>query len=327
VANAQKTLNVYIWGGEIPKKIIKQFEHETGITVNFSTYDSNETMIAKLRANKRPIYDVILPSAYFVERMRHQNMLSELDHTQLPNLRHLEKQFTKHDYDLNNHYSVPFIWGATGIFYNQQWIKSPPTTWASLWEKNWRHQLMFLDDARDVLAIALLRLHYSPNDIDASHLQAAFEALLALAPNIKLFASEGVQATMIDEDAIAGATWNGDAYKAHHENSAIQFVYPKEGFVIWIDCLAIPVNAPHLKEAHAFINFMLKPNIAADVAQTEGHAITNKTGKALLPLSIQKNTMIYPSEKTLSRGYIQRDVGEETLKLYNQYWQALKLSF
>lgn len=324
---AQKVVNVYAWGGEIPKSVIQQFEHETGIRVNFSTYDSNETMYAKLRSSKQSIYDVILPSAYFVERMQKQNMLTKLDQSKLPNLLHLDPRFTQNDYDKGNHYSVPMIWGATGIFYNQHWVKQRPTTWASLWDTHWRGQLMLLDDSREIFSIALMSLNYPPNDTDPIHIKAAYEKLLTLIPNIKLFGSDGIQAVIIDEDAIAGSAWNGDAFKAHAENKRIDFVYPADGFVIWIDCLSMPINPPHPDEAYQFINYILKPETAAKIALIEGHAITNLQGKNLLPKDIRDNTIVYPTDETMKRAHVQRDVGEDTIALYNQYWQDFKLAF
>ena len=324
---ASKIVNVYAWGGEIPKSVIQQFEQETGIHVNFSTYDSNETMYAKLRSSQQSIYDVILPSAYFVERMQKQGMLTQLDHSKLPNVKHIEPRFTQNEYDKDNQYSAPLIWGATGIFYNQQWVKQKPGTWSALWDTRWRRQLMLLDDSREVFAMALMSLHYSPNDTDPTHIHAAYQKLLTLIPNIKLFGSDGIQAIIIDEDAIAGSAWNGDAFKAHAENREINFVYPDDGFVIWIDCLAMPINAPHPDEAYRFINYMLKPETAAKIATIEGHAITNSTGKQLLPETIRNNETVYPNEKTMSRAHVQRDVGEETIALYNKYWQDFKLAF
>lgn len=324
---AQKIVNVYAWGGEIPKKVIQQFERETGITVNFSTFDSNETMYAKLRSSKQSIYDVVLPSAYFVERMRKQGMLAQLDHRQLSNINNIDPHFTKNDYDHGNHYSIPLIWGATGIFYNQHWVKDTPKSWQSLWNKRWRLQLMLLDDPREVFAAALMSLNYSPNDTDPQHIHAAYEKLLMLAPNIKLFGSDGIQAVLIDGDAIMGSAWNGDVFKAHAENDQIKFVYPAEGFVIWIDCLAIPLNPPHPNEAYQFINYMLKANTAAQIALKEGHAITNRPGKNLLPDSVRNNTTVYPTDEILKRAHVQRDVPDEILALYSHYWQALKLSF
>jgi spermidine/putrescine transport system substrate-binding protein len=320
------SLNVYVWGSEIPKQLIQKFEEQTQIHVNFSTYDSNETMLAKIRANQNGIYDIILPSAYYVDRMRHLKLLTRLDHTQLPNLKYLSETFQNNQYDPHNHYSVPLTWGATGIFYNQQYIKIPPRSWRDLWKARWKESLMLLDDMRDTFAIAMFASHYMPNDTDPHHLAKAFQMLLKLSPNIKFFASEGIQTILIDGDATIGSAWNGDVYKARQENPNIQFVYPEEGYVLWIDCLAIPSNAPHLKEAYTFINFLLAPENAAIIAKIEGHAITNQQGKALLPPQIRNDKTIYPSDSTLKRAIIQKDAGEKTLPLYNHYWQTFKLS-
>lgn len=324
---ASKVVNVYVWGGEIPRSVVQKFEQETGIKVNFSTYDSNETLYAKLRASQQSIYDVILPSAYFVERMRKKGMLSKIDQSKLSNIGNIERQFTHNPYDYGNQYSVPLIWGATGIFYHQKKIKHPPKTWQALWKHPTAEQMMLLDDSREVFAAALLSLHYSPNDHNLTHIQKAYQALKRLMPHIKLFSSDGVQAIMIDEDALYGSAWNGDVFKAHAENTNIQFIYPKEGFVIWIDCLAIPVNPPHPEAAYQFINYLLRADISAAIALKEGHAITNWAGKRRLPKTIRNNPIIYPSAKILNRGIVQRDLDDETLALYNQYWQELKLSF
>lgn len=320
-------VNVYVWGGEIPKQLIQQFERDSGIKVNFSTYDSNETMYAKLKASQYTVYDVILPSAYFVERMKRQGMLERLDYQQLPNVNNLDERFVNNDYDRGNLYSVPIIWGATGIFFNHGTVTKPPKTWKGLWAPKWHNQLMLLDDAREIFAIALMSLGFDPNDTNPEHIKKAYEHLLQLVPNIKLFASDSIQAIMIDEDAAIGSAWNGDAFKAHEENKAIEFVYPEDGFVIWVDCLAIPKNPPHRKEALQFINFILKAESSAQIALREGHGITNAKGRDLLPASIKDNPMIYPPRAIMEKAQFQHDVGEKTIMLYNQYWEHLKLVF
>lgn len=324
---ANRVLNVYIWGGEIPKEVLQDFEHETGIKINYSTYDNNETMYAKLKASGKSIYDIILPSAYFVERMRKYGMLSKLDHKRLPNLVNLDEHFFNNEYDPANQFSIPIIWGTTGIFYNKAFVKDPPQTWQDLWKSNWHGQLMMLDDSREIFSITLMSLGYSPNDSNPEHIAAAYNRMLQLIPNIKLFASDSIQAIMIDEDAIAGLAWNSDAFKAQTENKQINFSYPKDGFVIWVDCLAIPINPPHPKEAYEFINYMLKPETSMKVALLEGLAITNKAGRALLPKSLNENPIVYPSAETLKSSYLQRDLSAETLALYNKYWQQFKLAF
>jgi spermidine/putrescine transport system substrate-binding protein len=327
ILSANSVVNVYAWGGEIPKSVIHQFEHDTGIKVNFSTYDSNETMYAKLRSSRRSAYDVIMPSAYYVERMQKKGLLKPLNHHLLPNLKNLDPHFTSNQYDDGNHYSIPMIWGATGIFYTDSSIKKIPMRWEDLWDTRWKRQLMLLDDAREVFSMALMRLHYSPNDTDPAHIKEAYHALLALIPNIKLFASDGIQAILIDEDANLGSAWNGDVVKARAENKHVHFVYPEDGFVIWIDCLAIPDTAPHPKEAHQFINYLLSATTAARIAHQEGHAITNRAGRLLLPKNEQNAVDRYPDDAILKRGHVQRDVDDTTLELYHHYWQALKLAF
>jgi spermidine/putrescine transport system substrate-binding protein len=324
---AGRVVNVYVWGGEIPKVVLHQFERETGIKVNFSTYDSNETLYAKLRVSGKSIYDVILPSSYFVERMRQQELLTRLDRKKLPNLIHLDKKFSNSEYDPGNQYSVPLTWGATGIFFNKSLVANPPKTWRDLWQTHWRDQLMVLDDPRELFAIALLSLGFDPNDRAPEHIKAAYNYLLNLVPNIKLFASDSIQAIMIDDDAQAGFAWNGDVVKARQENNQVDFVLPNEGFMIWVDCLAIPINPPHPQEAYEFVNFLLKPESAVDIALVEGYAITNAKGWDQLPKQVRTNTIAYPPEEVLKHGYVQRDLGEDKLALYNQYWQQLKLAF
>lgn len=329
---AQELVNVYAWGGEIPQSLIQKFEKETQIKVNFSTYDSNETLYAKLKASRNQnSYDVIIPSAYFVERMKKQGLLEALDHQQLSNLKNIDPFFLNNSYDPQNQFSLPLIWGATGIFFNSRASTSKPAllpkSWRDLWTPQWQKQLMLLDDSREIFAIGLMSLGYSPNDANPLHIKAAYEHLLALIPNIKLFASDSIQAIMIDEDANAGVAWNGDVLKAQAENPNIHFVFPSEGFVIWVDCLAIPKNPPHPKTAYQFINFLLRPDSGAEIALQEGHAITNQQAKQILPEQITKNPLTYPPQKILAHGYFQRDVGEEALALYNLYWQKFKLAF
>lgn len=325
-ANASKIVNVYAWGGEIPKETLHDFEKIYGIKVNFSTYDNNETLYAKLKATRRGIYDVIMPSGYYVERMRNQNMLLKLNPKKIPNLRNLAPLFMHSDFDPGNSYSAPIVWGITGIFYNQTHIKNPPQKWRDLWNLKWKEQLLILDDAREVFAISLLSLGYNPNDPDPVHIEAAYQNLLALVPNIRLFASESMQAIIIDEDAQIGSSWNGDANKAHQENAAISFVYPQDGFVIWSDCFAIPKNAPHPNEAYLFINYILSAEAGQKIALKSGFAITNKKALELLPKNVRENPLLYPSEAILQKAHFQRDVGEEAIRLYNHYWEKLKLA-
>lgn len=319
-----RVVNVYGWSGEVPRALIHQFEEETGIHVNFSTYDNNEILYAKLHASKYPVYDVIIPSSYFVERLKNQQFLTKLDKTLLPNLKNLDRRFSNSAYDPSNEYSIPLVWGVTGIFYNKEWVQTPPQNWSDLWQKAWKNRLMLLDDPREVFGMALITLGYNPNDDDPLHISQAFERLKNLGSNIKLFASESIQATIIDEDVHVGVAWNGDAYKARLENPNIEFIYPDEGFTIWIDCLAIVKNAPHLAEAYEFLDFMMRAQSGEVITLSEGYTTANAASKARLPKDLRENPMVFPSEEILERGFVQRDIPNNSLRLYNYYWQKLK---
>ncbi|PJD93608.1 MAG: spermidine/putrescine ABC transporter substrate-binding protein [Legionella sp.] len=321
-----RIVNVYLTGGEVPQSLIWAFQKETGIKVNLSTYDSNETMYAKLHASKKNFYDVILPSSYFVERMKKYDLLTKLDVKKLPNLKNLNPFFKTNPYDPNNEYHVPLLWGVTGIFYNQHWIKHPPKKWQDLWNPKLTNQLMLVDDMRDVFSISLMSLGYKPNDDNHEHIKEAYLHLLALVPNIKLFASDAIQSLIIDEDANIGASWNGDIVKAQAENHNVRFVYPEDGILMWVDCLAIPKNAPHLDEAYEFINFLLRAQSGATIVLNTGYSATNQASIDLLPKSITQNPYIYPEKSVVEKGYYQRDISEEIMELYNVYWEQLKLA-
>jgi spermidine/putrescine transport system substrate-binding protein len=324
---AKPILNVYLVGGEIPPKLIWDFQKETGIQVNVSTYDNNETMYAKLRANKKNIYDIILPSSYYVERLKKYGLITKIDASLLKNAHNIDPSFTNNPFDPHNDYHIPLVWGITGIFYNQKWIPNPPTSWGDLWDKKWANQLMLNNDARDLFSIGLMSLGYDVNDTNPEHIKAAYEHLLELVPNIKLFANDAIRSLIIDEDAHVGAVWNGEVVKAQDENKAIRFVYPTDGFVIWVDCIAIPKSAPHLKEAYQFIDYLLRPSSGAQIVLEYGYAIANQASLRTLPKSIRDNPTIFPPKNVMSRGHYQRNIDEKTLQVYSEYWEKLKLAF
>lgn len=323
---AKRIVNLYAWSGYFPDAIIQQFEKETGIKVNLSTFENNEVMYAKLRASKNNGYDVITPSSHFVDRMRREDMLEPLNMSHLPNHRHLDPQFLHLPFDPQWKYTVPFLWGTTGIFVNNHSFDPKSIKgWSDLWDERFANQLLILDDNRDFFAMGLLTLGYSINDRDPEHIRQAFEKLKSIMKNVKVFSTDTVVSIIIDEDAEVGMAWNGDTYKAYRENSAISYVYPKEGFIIWIDNIAMPKNPPHQAEAYELINFFMRPDIAEKIALYTGYPTANLSAQKLLPAEIRDNPIVYPPNDILRRGQYQTDVGSETLALYEKYWEQLKM--
>ncbi|MFZ0219572.1 MAG: spermidine/putrescine ABC transporter substrate-binding protein [Candidatus Aquirickettsiella sp.] len=321
----ENIVNVYNWSSYISNDVLKEFTQETGIKVNYATYDSNETLYAKLKANPHTGYDVIVPSTYFVDRMRQQGMLQALNKSRLPNFKNLNPALLNKAYDPGNHYSIPYFWSSTGIVINS---KIHPTqqlqAWADFWKPRYRNQLLLLDDVHEVFSMALMVLGYSPNDTDPEHIRSAYLKLKQLMPNIRLFNNDGVKSLFIDEDLSIGMAWNGDIYQAALENPALRFIYPKEGFVISIDSMAIPIGASHVNNAYIFINFILRPDIAKKISLATGFPTPNLAAYKLMPKAILNNSMIYPDKTILQRSVVQVDVGTAE-SIYQHYWELLKI--
>jgi spermidine/putrescine transport system substrate-binding protein len=319
-------LNVYIWSNEVPDSVIRQFERETGIRVNYSTYDSNETLYAKLKANPKAGYDVIEPTNYFLQRMGREGMLQKLDKNKLPNYKNLDPQFLNTSFDPEGTYGIPYLWAVTGIFVNKNYYSTNEAqSWESLWNSKFKNQILMLDDVREAFSIAFLTLGYSINDSDPEHIHQAYLKLVKLLPNIKLFNNDAVPSIISDDDATIGLVWNGDFYKAAVENPAIEFIYPKEGFAIWVDCFAIPINAPNSENAYKFLNYMMRPDVAMQSMVEVKYAVANTGARALLPSELRNNTKMYPLTDILKNGEFQSDITDEALRLYQKYWELLKV--
>jgi spermidine/putrescine transport system substrate-binding protein len=321
----ENILNVYTWSEEIPEEIIKQFEKETGIKVNYSSFDSNEVMFAKLRTNRKG-YDVVEPSSNYIDRMKRQGLLEKLDRNQLPNFKNIDPFFTNQVYDPHSQYSIPFIWGLTGLVINQDHYKKNDTrTWSDLLNPQFTNRLMLLDEPRGVFSIAFRMLGYSINDTDPKHIKEAYLKLKELMPNIRLFNSDAVISIFIDEDATIGTAWNGDYVKAHLENPKLQFIFPEEGFEMWVDNFVIMQGSPHRANAYQFLNFLMRPDVAKAVSLTISYSTTNREARKLMPENIRNDPILYPSYEVLKHGEFQSDIGEKASNLIEKYWEFLKM--
>lgn len=324
---ASQVVNVYNWSNYIPAKVLKEFTQQTGIKVNYTTYSSNAELYSKLKADPDAGYDVVMPSSYYVQRMALEGMLHPLDHSKLSNFDNLNPALLNKAYDRGNHYSVPYLWGTTSILVNDQYYKpSSITSWNDLWQKRFRNQLLLIDDVRDVFAMALRSLGYSVNTRNPKQIRAAYLKLRALMPNVKLFTADAAIPTYIDEDALAGMAQSGDAEAIVTANPHLHYLYPKGQVVLWIDCMVIPKQAPHLANAYRFINFILKPEIAKQIALSLGYSTPNLTAFKLLPKSVQTDPVMYPPQSALQGGQVEGYLGPKALAIYFHYWELLKLS-
>ena len=318
-----KILYIYNWSEYMPKDVLKNFTKETGLKVKYSTYDSNEAMYAKIKTVGSSSYDIIVPSTYFVGKMSKENLLEKLDKTKIPNYSNLDKKLLNKDFDKNNDFSIPYLWGSSGITYNLGLIKNSVDSWANLWDSEYKNSILLNDDLREVFGIALRTLGYSSNTQDPKEIEEAYNKLKELLPNVKMFYSESQKQVYLNEDVKLGMNFNGESYMASLENDKIKYVYPKEGALIWLDSLVIPKGAKNIENAYIFIDYILRPEVSKQISEEIGYASPNLKAVELLPDSIKNNRTIYPNDEDLKNSEFQNDIGE-ALKVYEKFWEKLK---
>ncbi|WP_233112496.1 extracellular solute-binding protein [Aggregatibacter actinomycetemcomitans] len=324
-AFAQEKLYVYNWTDYVPSNLIAEFTKETGIEVIYSTFESNEEMYAKLKLiSDNAGYDLVFPSSYYVKKMTQDGMLQKLDHGKLSNFKQIPDNLLHKDFDPNNDYSLPYVYGLTGIAVNSEDVDvSKITSWSDLWNPEYKGKVLLTSDAREVFHVALLLDGKSPNTTNEDEIKAAYERLEKLLPNVAVFNSDSPEVPYVQGEVALGMIWNGSAYMAHRENKNIQFVYPKEGAIFWMDNYAIPKSAKNIENAYKFINFLLRPENAKVVLERLGYSMPNNGVKALISPEMANNPTLFPPEEQVKKGIIQGDVGN-TIDIYEKYWNKLK---
>ena len=324
---AEKILNVYNWTGYMPPQVLKEFTAKTGIEVNASSFDGNETLFAKLaNSNNHSGYDIVVPSSDYVTRMRDLGMLQKIDHSRLTHLANISPSLLNKPFDPHNQYSLPYLWGITGIVINRIYFPHLQIhTWSDLWLPTLKNQVLMLDSATEPFEIALKVLGYSPNSENPQQIKAAYEKLITLLPNIKVFNITAPQSILGNGDVSIGVVYNGDAFPMLQLNKHLDFIFPKDGAFAWIDNMVIPKNAPHLNNAYQFINFVMQPKIAAQISNYAGYSSPNQAAIKLLPKAMRDSKILYPSKAILDKATFEKDKGEAD-GLYQHYWFLLKLN-
>lgn len=319
-----RTLNLFIWSSYIAPETIAKFEARHGVRVNVDLYDSNEALLAKLQAGNAG-YDVVCPSDYSVQVLLAQGLLRPLDHSALPHLRNVDEAFLDRPYDPGNAHSVPYFWGTTGIAYDRRKVKAPVDSWNALWDEAYAGRILMLDDAREAFMAALKRRGQSLNATDRAVLQRARDDLLRQKPLVRAYNSSSFEDVLLAGDVWLAQGWNGQFAKAMDENPDIVYVVPKEGSTLFIDNLAIPQGARDPELAHAFIDFTLEAEIAAEICRTMRYSSPNRAAVALLPPEIREQAAVFPPLDTVKRLELIRDLGDATV-VYDRLWTEVKSS-
>lgn len=322
---SSNTIVFYNWGDYIDPDILTQFEEETGYSVTYETFDSNEAMVAKVEQGGT-VYDIVVPSEYMVEYLVENDLLLELDHSKLPNLQYIDEDFLNHDFDPGNQYSIPYFWGTLGIIFNTAVIEEGKiNVWDDLWNENFRNQIMIYDGAREVMGIGLQSLGYSLNDTDSAHLQEASNKLKQLMPNIIALAADEIKMHIVQDEAPIAVTFSGEAATAIDENEDLAYVVPDDGSNLWFDNIVIPKNARNIEGAYALIDYLMDPEIAAQNAEYIGYSTPNQASLEIMDPEVTENEAWYPSQETIDRLEVYRGLGQAKLIEYNDLYLDIKM--
>lgn len=323
-AEEEKILNIYNWSEYIPQEVLDKFTAETGIKIVYSTYESNEAMYAKLKLLRGEGYDLVVPSTYFISQLVKDGLLQPIDKNKLSNFSLLMPRLLNQPFDPENKYSVPYMWGSTGLIFNRKYVDPALVkSWKDLLRPEFKGHVLISDDLRDGLGIGLKACGYSMNSANESELQEAYGFLLKLKSSVRVFDITSTKQNFINEEVYVGSIWNGDAYVAKEENPNLEFVYPEEGAFVWIDSFAIPVKAEHPENAHLFINFMLRPENSAAVVKEYRYSPVEEAALKLLPEEMQKSRLIAPTEEDLKNSEVTMELGP-ALQMYEKYWEKFK---
>ena len=318
-----RQLNVYIWSNYIAPETVRRFEERHHVRVNVDVYDSNEALIAKMQSGNVD-YDVVCPSTYTVQSLVAQGLLRALDFSALPHLSNVDPRFLGRGHDPGNRYSVPYFWGTTGIAYRKSRVGTVDS-WGALWDERFRGRILMLDDARETLGAALKWKGQSVNTTDPASLALAQRALVAQRPLVRAYNSSNFEDVLLSGDVWLAQGWNGQFARAMAQDGDIQYVVPREGSMLFLDSLAVPRGAPHPELAHAFLDYVMDAEVAAEICRTMQYSTPNRAALALLPPAIRDNPAIFPSADVVARTEIIEDIGAATV-LYDRLWTEVKTS-
>lgn len=318
------TLKVYNWGEYIAPGLLEQFEEETGIHVEYDTYNDNESLYAKVKNLGSDSYDVIVPSDYMVKKMIDEDMLAPIDYNNIPNIKNLDPAFTNLSYDPEGAYSVPYLWQTVGILYDIDQTGRELTSMKDMFDPAYARKVCMLDSIRDTIGMTLKMQGYSMNDTDPAHVAEVRDILLEQKPNVLAYGTDELPAKVLGGTAAMAMVYSGEAVRAIEEQPEnMCFAIPEEGSNFAIDAFAILKTSKNKEAAEKFINFMLDADVALKNAEETGYSTTNSAAKELLDDEIKNDPNRYPSQEVLDKCEIFETLPADNTD-YIEAWDMIK---
>ncbi len=327
-AENENTINVYNWGEFISNgadgslNVNKKFTEETGIKVNYKTFQNNEELFAKISGGGAD-YDVIIPSDYMISKLVEKDMLAEINYNNIPNYKYISESFKNLNFDPSNKYSVPYMWGLVGIFYNKNEVKEE-INWDILWNEKYKNKILMFDNARDAFAISLLRLKYSINTRNENEWRQAANELVKQKPLVQAYVMDQIFDKMGNEEAVLAPYYAGDAASMVKNNPNIGFVIPKDGTNRFVDSMCIPKSSKHKEMAERYINFMCSTEVALANVKKTGYSTPHTEAFKYLDDDIKNNKIFYPDYEIIENSQIFTNEPDRINKLMDELWVEVK---
>jgi spermidine/putrescine transport system substrate-binding protein len=316
-------LNIYNWSDYVAPETIPNFEQETGIRVRYGTYESIPEMLAKVMSGNSG-WDVVFPSAEYIQPMRDMGLLAPLRTEWLPNLDSLDPAFHRPPWDPEVRWSIPYMWGVTGIVYQTSAIP-PPLAWRDLFSNRLAGKITMLDDPPEVLGSCLKMLGYSLNSADQTELKKAQAEAIAQKRLVRAYLNAEVRDQLVAGDVTAAQAWAVTAAQAiQAAPGKLAFAFPSEGFARFADTMAILRESRRQEAAHKFLNYLLRPAVSAQIVVAVQTATANGAAHALLPPKLRDNSVLYPTAETLSRGEWFEPQSAASQRLRDRLWTEIK---
>ncbi|HMG33908.1 MAG TPA: extracellular solute-binding protein [Blastocatellia bacterium] len=315
-------LNIFIWSNYLPDDVITEFERRFGAQVNVELFDSNEALLAKLQSGGAS-YDIIVPSDYMVSVLKEQGLIEELNRDELTNFSNLDPQFVALLFDADNRYSVPYMWGTTGIGYRKDKVAGSIDSWSALWDPKYKDRISMLDDVRETLGAALKYQGKSLNSLNPEEVEQAAQLLMKQKPLVKAYDSGGFDQLLLSGDVWVAQGYSGNIARAIAENPNIGYVIPKEGCTRFVDNLCIPRVARNRALASEFINYVLDARVAAAISNGTGFSSVNRAARAYIRPDLLSNEAAFPPREAVERCEFMVELGSG-VNLYDRYWTEIK---
>lgn len=320
-----QTLKISNFVDYIDVEVLKDFATKYNVDIIYDTHADSEVIYNKL-INKSDSYDVVIITSHYIQKLKNQNLVSQIDKSKIINYKNVDQKFLDLNFKNVENYTLTYFWGSIGLYVNQNKLHRNFDSWNDLWSADLKKSILISKEPLDVFAIVLKSLGYSANTTNEQEIKKAYEKLLLLIPNIKEISSGNVPTYFSQNDFSSGMMFNGDAKIISDELKEYKYIYPKEGALLWADGIIIPENSQNKELAHKFIDFILDGKVSAQIADKIGYALANNEAKKYMPKSYLGDYIIYPSEKQLKNSEILTD-NETTHKLMLEYWEKFLVEY